>query len=240
MTAFTLPARADIHALRETLAQRGRVQAQDFLRREDADALYACLERETDWRTVFNHGERHVDLHAMQVTALDPRMPGVLAKAVSDGAAAGFQYVFDNFPIFDAARSGEAMPVALRAVHDLIAGDAFLASMRDLTGDSRIVFADMQATRYRPGHFLTDHNDSVEGKNRLYAYVLNLTRDWRPDWGGVLAFHDENGDIAFGLTPRFNTLNLFAVPQAHAVTMVAPFAPRPRYAITGWLRGTEP
>ncbi len=240
MRAFSLPARADIHALRERLAQSGCVQAQDFLRTEDADALYACLECETDWRTVFNHGERHVDLHAMQVAALDPRMPGVLAKAVSDGAAAGFQYAFDNFPIFDAARSGEAMPAALRAVHDLIASDAFVAAMRALTGDDRIAFADMQATRYRAGHFLTEHNDAVEGKNRLYAYVLNLTRDWRADWGGVLVFYDARGDVAFGLKPRFNTLNLFAVPQPHAVTMVAPFAPRPRYAITGWLRGLEP
>jgi Rps23 Pro-64 3,4-dihydroxylase Tpa1-like proline 4-hydroxylase len=36
--------------------------------------------------------------------------------------------------------------------------------------------------------------------------------------------------------PKFNTLDLFAVPQQHSVSMVTPAAPVRRYAVTGWLR----
>jgi Rps23 Pro-64 3,4-dihydroxylase Tpa1-like proline 4-hydroxylase len=39
-----------------------------------------------------------------------------------------------------------------------------------------------------------------------------------------------------GYMPRFNTLNLFAVPQHHAVSFVPPFAPQGRIAISGWFR----
>ena len=31
-------------------------------------------------------------------------------------------------------------------------------------------------------------------------------------------------------------LNVFAVPQMHAVSTVAPFAGGPRYSVTGWWR----
>ena len=58
-----------------------------------------------------------------------------------------------------------------------------------------IDYADAQATRYEPGHFLTSHNDSVEGKNRLVAYVFNFTPGWHPDWGGNLMFYDEGAAI---------------------------------------------
>ena len=109
-----------------------------------------------------------------------------------------------------------------------------------MTGDARIAFADAQATRYRPGHVLTGHDDAAEGKNRLYAYVLNLTRDWRADWGGVLAFEGAHGHIEEGFAPAYNALNIFAVPMPHAVTQVASFAPRDRLSITGWLRAHPP
>jgi Rps23 Pro-64 3,4-dihydroxylase Tpa1-like proline 4-hydroxylase len=35
-------------------------------------------------------------------------------------------------------------------------------------------------------------------------------------------------------------LNIFAVPQPHSVTIVAPFAAAARYSVTGWLRMKRP
>ena len=64
--------------------------------------------------------------------------------------------------------------------------------------------------------------------------VFGLTRHWRPDWGGLLLFHDDDGQIDLGLVPAFNVLNLFAVPREHSVSVVAPFAAEPRLTITGW------
>jgi Rps23 Pro-64 3,4-dihydroxylase Tpa1-like proline 4-hydroxylase len=49
-------------------------------------------------------------------------------------------------------------------------------------------------------------------------------------------FYDDDDDVIAGLRPRFNTLNLFAVPQRHNVTYVVPSAPARRLAITGWFR----
>jgi SM-20-related protein len=93
-----------------------------------------------------------------------------------------------------------------------------LAFLREITGLVRIAFADAQATAYSPGDFLTGHDDDVTGKNRLAAYVLNLTPRWRTEWGGLLAFHDDSSPEVIALSPAFNRLNLFKVPRRHSVT----------------------
>jgi Rps23 Pro-64 3,4-dihydroxylase Tpa1-like proline 4-hydroxylase len=115
-------------------------------------------------------------------------------------------------------------------------GPEFLSFVRDITGESRIARADAQATRYGPGHFLTIHDDGIAGKNRLAAYVLNMTPKWSPDWGGNLTFLDERGHIGEGYVPTFNALNILKVPQRHYVSCVAPYAAAYRYSVTGWLR----
>lgn len=111
-----------------------------------------------------------------------------------------------------------------------------LEMWRELTGDPDVGLVDGQATRYLPGHFLTRHDDDVEGKNRVAAYVLNLSPEWASEWGGLLQFHDAAGEVTGAMVPGFNVLNLFRVPQSHSVSIVAPFAPAPRYSITGWIR----
>jgi Rps23 Pro-64 3,4-dihydroxylase Tpa1-like proline 4-hydroxylase len=109
--------------------------------------------------------------------------------------------------------------------------------VRAISGMSDLVKADAQATLYGPNHFLAVHNDEDTSAGRRVAYVLTLcAEDWRPDWGGYLNFYDADGDVVAGYRPRFNALNLFAVPQKHNVSFVPPFAPVARYAITGWFR----
>ena len=83
-----------------------------------------------------------------------------------------------------------------------------------------------------PGHAI--HGSEVS--DRLTAYTLGLTREWRPDWGGQLLFHDEAGDVTRGHAPRWNTLTLFRVPQLHSVAPVAAYARGTRLSVVGWLR----
>ena len=148
--------------------------------------------------------------------------------------------MFDSFRVSDLIESGTVVEGALGRLFSTLNSEAFLALMRELTGDPRIAYLDAQATRYRPGHFLTSHDDDVAGKNRLFAYVINLTPNWCVDWGGLLMFVDEDGHVAEAYTPRWNALNIMRVPQSHAVSVVAPFAAGARYSVTGWMRSQRP
>lgn len=228
--------RTDTGLRRQELAGRGWTQLPGFLEQGSAEALHATLAQVVDWRFVLNHQGRHHDVHPLQVAAIDAAAREAIASGIAAGAQRGFQYAYDNYPVGDIAADGGALPPLLAGVHDLVAAGGFVAFLRDLTGDTRIATADLQATRYRPGHFLTTHDDQVDGKHRLYAYVLGLTKHWRPEYGGLLLFPDGAGHIAHGLTPGFNVLSIFRVPQPHSVSQVASFAPTFRYSITGWLR----
>lgn len=213
-------------ALCEHLDTHGWVQVPNILARADADALYRTLSGLEAWHTSIGAGPQSWSVPAGADASLALGQAHALA-----GSQQGFAYAFEHVP---AVETG--MAPALASVEALVRSDGFLDIGRKLLGDEEICFADAQACRYGPGHFLTAHDDNVAGKHRRAAYVLNLTPQWRADWGGLLLFHDEKGRVTNGLVPAYNVLNIFKVPVAHSVSAVAPFAPARRYSITGWLR----
>ncbi|WGM30805.1 2OG-Fe(II) oxygenase family protein [Brevundimonas sp. NIBR11] len=226
---------ATLSAVRDRLARTGRAQLHGLLTESYAAHLRAEADK-PDFNVVTRRSTGHVDLPGAWLHSLEPQQRQALGQAVQTAATEDFQYLFDNHPIFDMAEAGTAEPVWA----DLVAflnGEAFLTLMREATGEPRVAMADAQLTRFRKGHFLTEHDDTAEGKNRYYAYVLGLTSGWRIDWGGLLAFHDGWGNVAEAFTPRFNTLNLLKVPAPHSVTQVALSAGADRISVTGWLRG---
>src|SRR5690606_33969599 len=127
----------------------------------------------------------------------------------------------------------------LHAMTEFLNSPEFRGLGASVIGDPGVTKLDAQATWYRPGDFLTLHDDTGKGE-RLAAYTLGFTKGWRPDWGGQLLFHDDAGQITRGLTPGFNVLTLFKVPRQHSVAPVASYAGAPRLSITGWLRNDPP
>lgn len=236
MTLRLSPA-LDVAALRAAFAARRRLHIPGVLDPDSAGALVAAMEAFDGWKVSVSAGGEFFELPLSGRVAAEPGKQGWIDQACIDGADPRMQYIFDTRRLD--MEPEDAPRDAVSAVLDFLNGPNFLAFVRGVTGDGRIDFADAQATRYRPGHVLTGHDDAAESKNRLYAYVLNLTRDWRADWGGMLAFEGADGHIEEGFAPAFNALNLFAVPMRHAVTQVASFAPRDRLSITGWLRSHE-
>ena len=214
---------------------QGRVHIPEVLTSASADAVFTQLSTQTPWKLTLNVGERHVDITHEQLMLMPPEHRETMTRRMLEQSRRGFQYVFENYPLYDLYQAGErAHP--LLAMHEFLNSQQFLQFARDVTGMDDIAFADSQATRYLPGHFLTEHDDDVAGKQRRAAYVFGFTPQWRADWGGILQFIDRDGHVAEGYVPKFNVLNLFRVPQKHNVSYVTPSAVQARYSITGWLR----
>lgn len=235
MTSFALAPALDAAVLAPLYARQRRLQITNFLTVDSAKHLLAWLAGNEDWRLAVNQGETIRDFGPAMLAKFTAEHWAKLDKAVALGGRYGFQFRYETIRLpKDGPGSG---PLAEFA--DFLSSPDILTFMRTLTGADDIEFADAHASRYRPGHFLTAHDDRADGMGRRAAYVLNLTPEWRPDWGGLLLFHDEQGNITRGFTPAFNSLNIFAVPQAHSVSWVTPLAGAPRYAVTGWLRAGE-
>ena len=233
---FRLNPALDAAALAAAFAAKGRVQIRGFLIDEDAASLHSEMRRREDWLQIVNSGDKVFDLDRPTRAKMSREQAEALDQAVYSGAREGFQHRYESIRIPDEEVERERSD-------DLFARFALWLStgqardfLRRVIGRLELDFADAQATAYAPGDFLTGHDDEVEGKNRLAAYVFGLTPQWRAEWGGLLLFHGPDGDIEQGLLPRFNTLNIFAVPQLHSVSLVSHAAPFRRYSITGWLR----
>ena len=124
----------------------------------------------------------------------------------------------------------------LHSVFEFLNSEEMLSFISAVSGRDDLLSADAHFTRYTPGQFLTHHRDDNTNEQRRLAYVLSLSKDWHPDWGGLLQFFEDNGTPRDAWVPQFNTLSLFDVRHVHSVTFIAPFAREPRLSVTGWFR----
>jgi hypothetical protein len=85
---------------------------------------------------------------------------------------------------------------------------------------------------YKSGDFLSTHTDH----GREVAFILNLSKDWKAEYGGLLNVYTEDGIKTF--VPKFNSLILLGLENGkglnHFVSEVSQHAPYPRIALTGW------
>lgn len=229
----------DAAALAARFARDRRIQIRDVLTEASARIVHRILAEETPWGLSWQadaQGPEAIRRAAVAAMPEAERKTRALATmAAMRGRGYGFAY--SSYPMVE-AYVGKWNP---DGPHDLLLeylnDRPVMDFVRAISGMPDLVKADAQATLYAPGQFLAVHDDSHSGKGRRLAYVLNLcAEDWRPEWGGYLEFFDDAGDVIAGYRPRWNVLNLFAVPQRHAVSFVPPWAPVARYAITGWFR----
>ena len=229
----------DILTLKKTFAEQRRIHIPKILTEDSAERIHRCLTNDVDWHLVFNEGDKTHTLYPEQVKAMTEEHKQKVRQIVLSQARKGFQFLYSDYNIYDYYLNGKNMDHFLHRFHEFVNSDTFLSFIRELSGFETITFADSQATAYGPGHFLTLHHDQAAGKNRKLAYVFNFTRTWQLDWGGILQFLNKDGNVENGFVPTFNALNMFEVPQDHAVSYVAPYCLAIRYSITGWLRESD-
>lgn len=149
-------------------------------------------------------------------------------------ASRGVGYVYKGFTPKNAILGADVTLKPLIEFAEYWNSEALINEIKNLTGLNDITHSDTQFTCLLPGHFLTRHRDTdTSGKRRL-AYVISLSKNWHPDWGGLLQFYEDDGTPRDTWAPVFNTLSLFDIDHIHSVTHVTPYALEPRLSIVGW------
>ena len=222
----------DAAAIRRDFAAHGRVRIPEFLVEEPLRALHGAIVARDDWLQLMNMPAGIVELSRDARAAMSENETRALHRQIDERACLGFQYCHEGLRI---PPPGPCDADSLQTFARLMAGTAMLRFLEQVIGRGGLGFTEGQATAYAPGDFLTCHDDEVQGRNRVAAFVLGLTPRWRPEWGGLLLFHADDDAHVTGHVPRFNTLDLFSVPQRHSVSTVTSAAPGRRLALTGWL-----
>jgi Rps23 Pro-64 3,4-dihydroxylase Tpa1-like proline 4-hydroxylase len=227
--------KVDYSPFRERLHAHGRVQIPDILEDTYAEQIHAVLAAETEWSFAYQSGEKPQRLEHEAYAALSQEQRAELVARVARDSRGHFGYAYDNYSMVERYADASREEHVLRRLVDVFHHDHILDFIRQLAGDPDITRVRVQATRYLPGHFLKCHDDTgYDEQQRRFAFVFNLGRGWRADWGGLLQILDGDGRVVDTFVPWYNSLSLFKVPQLHCVSQVAPWAETPRYALTGW------
>ena len=213
----------------------GRLQIPEFFARETAEYLYQLLLDNKTWYLTYNEGQENYESSLTKFQALESLQQQRFMGRIYQRASDQFQYVFNQYYITQAIELGEQPGHPMHALQEFMNRDSTLSFMRTLTGQEDVRKADAYASWYAPGHFLTQHDDLHGTHDRVAALTFSMTKGWDRNWGGHLAFFDDAGNIEEAFMPSFNTLNIFLIPQKHAVQQVAPFAATRRTSYLSWL-----
>lgn len=221
----------DLPALRSEFGKARHIRIRDFLRPDAAHALAAEFPA-LPWKlfAADGSGVRVIDPSEIANDVGKQRtLQTALMSAASKGE--GFAYMGVQLKVADRQLHTTGLLASLCAT---LQSPQMLGLVRDITGSADVDGITAQASQFRPGHYLTRHVDDVGRERRKFAFVLGLTKQWHPDWGGLLQFFSKQGDASHARTPGFNTLDLFDISEVHSVTFVAPYALAPRLAVSGW------
>jgi hypothetical protein len=230
------PVSADLKA---EFAADLKINLSDIWTAESAEHILHCLQRETPYDNAFFANGRYQSLLDQELRQMSAEQVRQWMAQLHQLAAEGTGFLYGSHLIGRPQRQMQTPPL-LSQVHQLLNSPAMLQFMRALTGEQELIYASAQASRYVPGNYLTRHNDVVEAEGRRFAYVMGFTRQWHPDWGGLLQFFTATGTPTQTWVPRFNNMAIFEVHHPHAVTYVTPFARQVRYSVTGWFRTKGP
>ena len=229
---------------REELATRfredGRVRVENVLDEQIADRIRDCCINVVPFEFLFHIDGKNVALSAQEMTQLDMAHRKELQQKMLAAAADGIGFFYCGYKMTRAiANTTNENLKFLHSVFDYLNSEEMLEFASAISGRDDLLSADAQYTRYTSGHFLTRHKDDVSSEMRRLAYVLSLSKNWHPDWGGLLQFFEDDGTPRDSWVPTFNTMAIFDVRHIHSVTFVTPFAKEPRYSLTGWFRAQK-
>ena len=218
--------------LRSELIAVGRTRLSPAVTPEAAEALRDELTQSTAWVRTMRQGNVERELDSATLASLSPAHLAAIEQLARQGDESVFRFLHDAIRLSPDGAERRKRGWLVDGCAEMLNSPATLDLVSELTGEQVHCFRG-DATRYLPGHFLTTHNDGRKYAKRVLAFVLNLS-NWHIDWGGLMLFHDGDGNVACGWPPRFNTANLFLVPQDHSVSWVTPLAREPRLTISGW------
>ncbi len=218
-------------------SEDGRVRIENLLDPAIAERVREAARNDVPYEFLSNIDGRNVAIPSEEMAKFDAAQMQDFRNKMLDHASRGVGFFYCGYMM---ARklddAGNENLKFLHSVFEFLNSDEMLSFISTVSGRNDLKSADAHFTRFTPGQFLTRHRDENTNEQRRLAYVLSLSKNWHPDWGGLLQFFEDDGTPRNAWVPQFNTLSLFDIRHVHSVTFIAPFALEPRLSVTGWFR----
>jgi Rps23 Pro-64 3,4-dihydroxylase Tpa1-like proline 4-hydroxylase len=219
---------------REEFISTGSVTIRNFLDFESADKIRKFFEEDMPsdwWYSASCPGNDGVDYIRNFETNSD-LIKASMKKSNETFANGGFSYFFYR-TLGDHVEGCYCDECHFRK---WLKSEEVLQFIQEVSGIPCTNYDTVFGSKYSEGCFLSPHHDQDLGN---VGFVFQLTRDWNPEWGGLLHFMSDDRKRITGVeVPTFNSLTLFYLPDGkgtwHYVSHVNPEVKRSRLAYTGW------
>ena len=238
---FKINSNLDIDLLKNTFQQNKKVVIDNFLDLESAETLYSFFAHDMPeewWKASFIDFDNFSGDGYGNVV-LKPRTnenKQIIRQKLVESQKAfldnKFSYFFDRTTT-DHVDGCNCIECEYRK---FLQDESTKKWFSNLIDDEITYVGEFFASRFLPNHFLSPHHDHDKGK---IATVLNLSKNWKPEWGGCLHFLDSDyKNVTRHVQPSFNKLSLFDIPSSngipHYVSHVVPGCKLGRISYTGW------
>jgi Rps23 Pro-64 3,4-dihydroxylase Tpa1-like proline 4-hydroxylase len=225
----------DIAELAAVYAVDDRVRVPNLLDPAFAERVHVSCRDHVPFEYICHIDGKNVVIPEEDLRAMAPKDQAALQKSLVEAASKGVGFFYSGYQMRRARPENASAELAfLHSMFEFVNSNQMLSFVAAISGRDDLASADAHYTRYTPGQFLTRHKDDIAAEGRRIAYVLSFTKDWHPDWGGLLHFFADDGAPRDFWVPVFNSLSLFDVRHVHSVSYVTPFAKGQRLSLTGW------
>jgi len=218
----------DVNNLKNIFENKKMLKIDNILNENFAEALYNSCILEKNWILASGIDKnKYEKKHMPQNDKINQAQIKNVSTAFSNDQ---FSYVFYR------SMNGENMNYYEFTLRKILNSENFITLLNEITNLNLTKLNTLFMSKYISGNFLSTHSD--KGNGRL-AFVINLSKNWKPQYGGNLHFLSEDrSEIIHTFVPGFNNLIIFHVPEnagiPHYVSHIAPFIKNQRYAISGW------
>lgn len=227
----------NIHIYQNQFKENYKFRIDNFLNERFAESLYNYIIKMPEHHFNIACGIRNTKYEKKIIPQNYKKNQDNINEANKTFSKGEFSYVFNrgmnNTP-------GDIMSQLEIIIRNFLNSSEFKEVLSKITGMDITRLNTMFLSKYKAGNFLSPHSDKGNGK---IAFVINLSKNWLPHYGGNLHFLSEDRrTIVETWTPAFNNLIVFYVPDdieeniglPHFVSHINPGVKLSRYALTGW------
>jgi Rps23 Pro-64 3,4-dihydroxylase Tpa1-like proline 4-hydroxylase len=216
---------------KKSFEENSYVSINDFLDKETADRLHRFLHDDIPdcWWSVSLTPYKELLTHRTVDCSKEFMEEGI--QSVNEANSNNkFSYYF-----YRATKHNNACNCIICLVMEKIKSPEVLDFISKIVGKPLVGPLILFASKYTSDCFLSIHTDKDRGE---IAFVYNITKNWRPQYGANLHILEENClDNKVVIAPKFNSLSIFDVSgegRPHFVSQVLPHVKEKRLAISGW------
>jgi Rps23 Pro-64 3,4-dihydroxylase Tpa1-like proline 4-hydroxylase len=205
-----------------------RLKIDNFLNANFAESLYNSSISEKNW--ILASGIDKNKYEKKHIPQNDKINQAQIKNVNNAFGKDQFSYAFYR------SMNGEKMNYHEFTLRKILNSTEFISILNEITNLNLTKLNTLFMSKYVSGNFLSTHSD--KGNGRL-AFVINLSKNWKPQYGGNLHFlNEDRNEIIDTFVPGFNNLTIFYVPEntgiPHYVSHIAPNVKNQRFAISGW------